>query len=83
LVRSNNKPRYAFPKFIKLPKKTCRSLMGHNCKEFNHMNSVLPALYAQESTDGRGGRGICKQKGTAIPDKNSKKAQLTRVAPFV
>lgn len=47
----NNVPEYAFPKFFKFPKILFQKLMGHNYKEFSHLNHILPPLYAQEGND--------------------------------
>lgn len=47
-VIENGKAKYVLPPDLKLPDQVAMGLAGHNIKEFQHLNKILPLVYAEE-----------------------------------
>lgn len=47
-VVENGEAKYVLPPDLKLPDQVAMGLAGHNIKEFQHLNKILPLVYAEE-----------------------------------
>lgn len=44
----NGEAKYLLPPEVELPDQVAMGLVGHNIKEFTHLNKILPKVYAEE-----------------------------------
>ncbi len=44
----DGEPRYLLPPEVKVPIQVAKGLVGHNIKEFTHLNQILPLVYEEE-----------------------------------